>query len=197
MTINNTELIFYTKPDGSGAIDVRYSGETIWMTQANMAGLFGVEENTITYHLKEIYKSGELDIDSTTRKIRGVRKEGDREVSRELNYYGLDAIISVGYRVNSIEATTFRKWATTILGEYIQKGNVIDMERYKQGNHFDEEYFEELLEKIREIRLSERRLYLKITDIFSLSSDYDKTNELTKEFFAFIQNKLHLSLIHI
>ena len=159
-----------------------------------MAELFGVESHTINYHLKEIYQSGELQDVSTTRKIRVVGREGQREVSRELDFYNLDAIIAVGYRVNSYQATQFRIWATNTLKEFIVKGFVMDDERLKQGSRFGKDYFEELLERIREIRASERRFYQKITDIYALSIDYDKHSPVTKDFFATVQNKLHWAI---
>lgn len=188
-------LAFYTKDNGDVEIEVYMADENMWMSQQIMAELFGVEENTITYHIKEIYKSGELDEnDSTTRKIRVVRNEGSRTVKRDIQFYNLDVAISVGYRVNSIKATQFRKFATRILHEYIQKGYVLNDIRFKQGNKFDDAYFEEMLERIRDIRLSERRIYLKITDIFALSSDYDKNSLIAKTFFAFIQNQLHFAI---
>ena len=188
-------LAFYTKDNGDVEIEVYMADENMWMSQQIMADLFGVEENTINYHIKEIYKSGELDEnDSTTRKIRVVRTEGSRTVKRDIQFYNLDVAISVGYRVNSIKATQFRKFATRILHEYIQKGYVLNDIRFKQGNKFDDAYFEEMLERIRDIRLSERRIYLKITDIFALASDYDKNSLIAKTFFAFIQNQLHFAI---
>ena len=180
-------LAFYTKDNGDVEIEVYMADENMWMSQQIMAELFGVEENTINYHIKEIYKSGELDEnESTTRKIRVVRNEGFRTVKRDIQFYG--------YRVNSIKATQFRKFATRILHEYIQKGYVLNDVRFKQGNKFDDAYFEEMLERIKDIRLSERRIYLKITDIFALASDYDKNSLLAKTFFAFIQNQLHFAV---
>jgi len=169
--------------------------ETLWMTQKSMGELFGVESHTVTYHLKEIFGSGELDAEATTRKIRVVRQEGQREVGRNLDFYSLDAIISVGYRVNSYEATQFRIWATRTLKDYIVKGFVLDDTRLKQGSRaFGKDYFDELLERIREIRASERRFYQKITDIYALAVDYDKSAPLTKDFFATVQNKLHWAI---
>lgn len=187
-------ITFYSNQDGAIDIDVYFAAENMWMTQATIAGLFGVKENTITYHIGEIYKSGELESNATTRKIRVVRKEGSRDVNRELDFYSLDMVISIGYRVNSIKATQFRKFATRILYEYIQKGFVINDVRFKQAYKFDEQYYKEMLERIRDIRLSERRLYLQLTDLFALAADYDKTSELTKQFFAFVQNKLHWAI---
>jgi len=195
LTNQSQHFIFYSSPNGNVTVDVVLQDETVWLTQKAMGQLFGVESHTITYHLKEIYKSGELDEKATTRKIRVVQNEGKRQVTRLLEFYNLDAIISVGYRVNSYHATQFRIWATKTLKEYIIKGFVLDDERLKQGNRvFGKDYFDELLERIREIRASERRFYQKITDIYALSADYDKNAPITKEFFATVQNKLHWAI---
>jgi len=165
------------------------------MTQKAIGKLFGKSKATISEHLKKIYEEGELELDSTVRKFRTVQTEGARQVERDLEFYNLDAIISVGYRVNSYQATQFRIWATKTLKEFIIKGFVLDDERLKQGNRvFGKDYFDELLERIREIRASERRFYQKITDIYALSADYDKNAPLTREFFATIQNKLHWAI---
>jgi hypothetical protein len=180
-----SDFILYTGNDGKVNIDVFVQDENVWLTQKAMGLLFGVESHTITYHLKEIFKSGELDEKATTRKIRVVQNEGERQVTRKLDFYNLDAIISAGYRVNSYQATQFRIWATRTLKEYIIKGFVLDDERLKQGNRvFGKDYFEELLERIREIRASERRFYQKITDIYALSADYDKNAPVTKDFLS-------------
>lgn len=190
-----SDFILYTGNDGKVNIDVFVQDENVWLTQKAMGLLFGVESHTITYHLKEIFKSGELDEKATTRKIRVVQNEGERQVTRKLDFYNLDAIISAGYRVNSYQATQFRIWATRTLKEYIIKGFVLNDERLKQGNRvFGKDYFEELLERIREIRASERRFYQKITDIYALSADYDKNAPVTKDFFATVQNKLHWAI---
>jgi len=190
-----SNFLLYTTTDGKVKVDVFVQEDTVWLTQKAMGMLFGVESHTINYHLKEIFKSGELQEDSTTRKIRAVQTEGKRQISRELDFYSLDAIISVGYRVNSYQATQFRIWATRTLKEYMIKGFVLDDERLKQGGQvFGKDYFDELLERIREIRASERRFYQKITDIYALSADYDKDSPLTKEFFATVQNKLHWAI---
>lgn len=174
----NTDIIFYSSPNGNIRVEVLYENETFWLTQKRMAELFGVEVNTINYHLKEIFKSGELQEDRTIRKIRIVQQEGGRKVQREVDFYDLDAIIAVGYRVNSFQATQFRIWATAVLREFIIKGFVLDDERLKQGSRFGKDYFDELLERIREIRASERRFYLKITDIYEQCSiDYNKDVE--------------------
>ena len=187
-------LAFYTNEKGETEVEVYFVDDNMWLSQQVMSELFDVEEHTITYHIKEIYKNGELEEFPTTRKIRVVRTEGSRQVSREIQFYNLDMVISVGYRVNSYKATQFRKFATRILHEYIQKGFVINDNRFKNGSKFDESYFREMLERIREIRLSERRIYLKIADIFALASDYDKNSEIARHFFAFIQNQLHFAI---
>jgi len=188
------DMIFYASPDGDVRVEVLYQEETFWMPQKRMAELFGVESNTITYHLKEIYQSGELHHVSTTRKFRVVQMEGKRQVNREVDFYSLDAIIAVGYRVNSRQATQFRIWATSTLKEFIIKGFVLDDERLKHGRTYGKDYFNELLERIREIRASERRFYQKITDIYALSIDYDSNASVTREFFATVQNKLHWAI---
>lgn len=188
-------LIFETQAK-EDSVEVRYEDNTLWLTQKMMARLFSVESNTITYHLKDLFKTKEITEDSTTRKFRVVQKEGGREVSRDILHYNLEAIISVGYRVNSIRATQFRRWATQILQQYAIKGYVLDKKRMENGTFLGEDYFEDLLEEIREIRLSERRFYQKITDIYSTSMDYDKDAPITKEFFAKIQNKLHFAVSH-
>lgn len=194
-TPRENEVIFYTTPDGTVHIEVLLQDETFWLTQRKMSDLFAVESHTITYHLKEIYKTAELQEDRTARKIRVVQKEGKRDVNRELDFYSLDAVIAVGYRVNSYQATQFRIWATNKLHEFIVKGFVLDDERLKQGRRFGRDYFDELLERIREIRASERRFYLKITDIYEQCSiDYNKDAEVTKTFFKTVQNKLHWAI---
>lgn len=191
----HNDIIFYSTPTGDVKIEVIFNDETFWLTQKRMAELFGVESHTITYHLKEIYKTGELDESATTRKIRVVQKEGNRDVSRDIEFYNLDAIIAVGYRVNSYQATQFRIWSTKTLREFIIKGFVLDDERLKQGKRFGKDYFDELLDRIREIRASERRFYLKITDIYEQCSiDYNKDAEITQKFFKTVQNKLHFAI---
>jgi hypothetical protein len=186
------EILFYATPSGPTRLEVLFEDESFWLTQKRMAELFEVGVPTINHHLKEIFASGELAADRTIRKIRTVQTEGTRQVSREVEYYNLDAIIAVGYRVNSRQATQFRQWSTSILREFITKGFVLDDERLKQGRNFGQDYFDELLERIREIRASERRFYLKITDIYQQCSvDYDKNSEYTQTFFKTVQNKLH------
>lgn len=186
------EIILYTSPDGATKVEVHFEDETFWLTQRRIAELFGVEVQTVNYHLKEVFESGELELGATLRKIRRVQIEGGREVERDLDHYSLDAIIAVGYRVNSKQATQFRIWATNTLKEYVIKGFVLDDERLKLNKRFGKDYFDELIERIREIRASERRFYLKITDLYEQASiDYDPKAEITKTFFATVQNKLH------
>lgn len=186
-----SNIILYTTETGNVSIQVRYEDGTFWLTQKRMAELFGVEVQTINYHLKEIFKSGELQEVSVIRKIRITANDGK---NYQTNFYHLDAIIAVGYRVNSYQATQFRIWATNTLREFIIKGFIIDDERLKQGESFGKDYFDELLERIREIRASERRFYQKITDIYALATDYDKNSPITKNFFASVQNKLHWAI---
>ena len=188
-------LIFETQAK-EDSIEVRYEDNTLWLTQKMMAQLFFVFSNTINYHLQDLFRSKEITEDSTTRKFRVVQTEGNRQVTREILHYNLEAIISVGYRVNSIKATQFRRWATMILQQYAIKGYVLDKKRMENGSFLGEDYFEELLEEIREIRLSERRFYQKITDIYSTAMDYDKDSPITKEFFSKVQNKLHFAVSH-
>lgn len=191
-----TNFILFTSPDGEVKLEVFLQNETIWLTQKMMAELFEVEIPTINYHLAEIYKSAELSEERTIRKFRIVQNEGNRAVEREVSFYNLDAIISVGYRVNSSRATQFRIWATQVLREYIVKGFAMDDARLKQGEQtFGKDYFEELLERVRSIRTSERRIYLKITDIFAeCSVDYDPNSKSTTDFFATVQNKFHFAI---
>jgi hypothetical protein len=186
------ELILYRTADGAVRVEVLYESETFWLDQRRMAELFGVDVRTVSEHLRTVYDSGELPEEATLRKIRMVRTEGNREVAREIAAYNLDAIISVGYRVNSAQATQFRIWATQTLREFIVKGFVLDDERLKLNKRFGKDYFDELLERIREIRASERRFYLKITDIYEQCSiDYNQHAETTQTFFKTVQNKLH------
>ena len=189
------EIILYTTPNGVAKVEVYFQDESFWLSQRRMAELFDVEVNTINYHLKEIYQSGELQEGATIRKFRIVQNEGGRTVTREVDYYHLDAIFAVGYRVNSIRATQFRIWATQTLREFIIKGFVLDDERLKLNKRFGLDYFEELLERIREIRASERRFYLKITDIYEQCSiDYSPKAEITQTIFKTVQNKLHWAI---
>lgn len=191
---STAEFIVFTNQNKTSTIEARYEDETIWLSQKLMAELFDVEVNTINYHLKEIYKSSEIEQKGTIRKFRIVQQEGKRQVNREVDFFNLDAIISVGYRVNSVRATQFRQWATQVLKEYAIKGFVLDRKRMENGAFLDEDYFEHLLEEIREIRLSERRFYQKITDIYAMSIDYNKDAPTTKTFFSKVQNKLHYAI---
>jgi hypothetical protein len=195
-TPNNNNFILYIALDGSVKIEAYIQDETIWLTQQKIADVFGVTKSTISEHLTNVFDSGELDKEATVRKIRTVQKEGQREVTRNLEYYNLDAIISVGYRVNSSKATQFRIWATNTLKQYIIKGFAMDDERLKQGaTTFGKDYFKELLDRVRSIRASERRIYQQITDIFAeCSIDYDPKSEVTKNFYATVQNKFHFAI---
>ena len=189
------QFLLYTAPDGVVKVDVFLKDETVWLTQKALAELFGVQVPGINKHLKNIFNSGELNRKATVSKMEIVRAEGGREVARDVEFYNLDAIIAVGYRVNSYQATQFRIWATKTLREFMIKGFVLDDERLKQGKQvFGKDYFDELLERIREIRASERRFYQKITDIYALSVDYSSDAPTTKEFFASVQNKLHWAI---
>ncbi|SFD08366.1 Uncharacterized conserved protein [Chitinophaga sp. CF118] len=194
-TFEYNDIIFYNTPAGDIRIEVIFNDETFWLTQKRMAELFGVEVPAISKHLNNIYETGELDRDSTISILETVQQEGARRIKRKLEFYNLDAIIAVGYRVNSMQATQFRIWATKNLREFIVKGFVLDDERLKQGKRFGKDYFDELLERIREIRASERRFYLKITDIYEQCSiDYNKDSEITQTFFKTVQNKFHWAI---
>ena len=185
-------IVLYQNETGSKIIEVLYDSEDFWLTQKTMSELFSVKVNTINYHLKEIFNSGELKENSVIRKIRITANDGKKY---NTSFYSLDAIIAVGYRVNSFEATQFRKWATNTLKEYIKKGFVVNTELLKNGPKFGKDYFDELLLKIKEIRASERRFYQKITDIYKeCSYDYDKNSETTIEFYKNVQNKLHFAI---
>jgi hypothetical protein len=189
------EVTLYRSENGIVQVQCLLQDETLWLTQKAIADLFGVEKPAISKHLANIYDSRELYRAATVSSLETVQTEGDRHVKRKLEYYNLDAIIAVGYRVNSYQATQFRIWATKTLKEFMIKGFVLDDERLKQGKTlFGRDYFEELLERIREIRASERRFYQKITDIYALSVDYDRDAPVTREFFATVQNKLHWAI---
>jgi len=193
---NINQFILYTGDDGDVKLQIFLEDETLWLSQKLIGDLFQVESHTVNYHIKEIYKSAELEELATTRKFRVVQKEGNRDVAREVIFYNLDVIIAVGYRVNSKRATQFRIWATKVLKEYMIKGFVLDDERLKQGEKvFNKDYFKELLERVRSIRASERRIYQQITDIFAeCSIDYDPDSEVTREFYATVQNKFHYAI---
>jgi len=191
---STAEFLIFTAQDGVGSIEARYKDETVWLTQKLMAELFDVDVRTISEHLGNIFSSGELERQATIRRFRIVRTEGARKVGRDIDHYNLDAIISVGYRVNSVRATQFRQWATQVLRDFAIRGYVIDRERMENGQFLGRDYFERLLEEIREIRLSERRFYQKVTDIYATSVDYNRDAPTTKRFFAMVQNKLHYAI---
>ena len=189
------EVLLYSDESGKEYISVVFKDETFWLTQKAMAELFGVNVPAVSKHLQNIYEEGELERSSTVSKMETVQQEGERQVKRTVDHYNLDAIIAVGYRVNSKKATRFRQWATRTLKEYSQKGFVLNDDLMKNGRPFGKDYFDELLERIREIRASERRAYQKIADVFEQCSyDYDKNSETTKAFYAFVQNKLHYAV---
>ena len=196
--LQKTEFLLFQSQDGAdeARIQVAVKDETIWLTQKGMAELFGCSSDNISLHLKNIYESGELSFSATAEEISVVRQEGSRNVSRKVMFYNLDAIISVGYRVNSRRATQFRIWATGVLKEYMRKGFVLDDERLKQGQTaFGKDYFRELLERVRSIRASERRIWQQITDIFAeCAIDYDKDSSEASDFYAMVQNKFHYAI---
>jgi len=190
--MENNQLIFYSTPQGSVKVEVVFENETFWLSQKRMAELFGVDVRTVNEHLKNIFTNGELQEDSVIRNFRITAADGK---NYDTKFYMLDVILAVGYRVNSSEAILFRVWATKTLKEFITKGFVLDDDRLKQGKKFGKDYFDELLERIREIRASERRFYQKITDLYALCVDYDKDSTTTRDFFASVQNKLHWAII--
>ena len=193
--MNESNILLYETDEGKINVDVILKDETIWLTQKSMSELFECSTDNIGLHLKNIFEEDELDKNLTTEKISVVRKEGNRNVKRELEFYNLDAIIAVGYRVNSKKATKFRIWATKILKDYMIKGFVIDVEKMKNGPKFGKDYYDELLQTIKEIRLSERRQYQKITDVFEATSiDYNKDSKEAYTFFKIVQNKLHYAI---
>nr|WP_202711075.1 virulence RhuM family protein [Sporosalibacterium faouarense] len=193
--LNQNKIILYQTDEGKVNVDVYFWEENFWLTQKAISELFNVDVSTINEHLKNIYKTEELEEEQTIGKFPIVRLEGKRKVKRELKFYNLDAVIAVGYRVNSKKATKFRIWATNTLKEYIIKGFVINDDMMKNGKPFGKDYFDELLERIREIRASERRAYQKIADVFEqCSSDYDSKSNETKKFYAFVQNKMHYAI---
>jgi hypothetical protein len=191
---STAEFLIFTSQAGENGVEVRVEDETVWLTQKLIAALFEVDVRTVSEHLQNIFASGELKEETTIRNFRTVQKEGAREVSRNIAFYNLDAIISIGYRVNSLRATQFRQWATGILRDFALRGYVLDKERLKNGAFFSKEYFDNLLAEIREIRASERRFYQKITDIYATAMDYQADAEITQTFFAAVQNKLHFAI---
>ena len=189
------EYLTYIASSGEIGIEIRYEDENIWLTQKMLASLYDIEVNTINYHIKKIYDDNELLEESTIRKFRIVQKEGNRNVEREVNHYNLQMIIAIGFKADNEKAVQFRKWANTIVKEFTIKGYTMDDERLKNsGSILTQNYFDQLLERIREIRLSERRFYQKITDIYSTSIDYDKNSKKTLEFFKIVQNKIHYAI---
>lgn len=190
-----TDFLLYTAPNSEVKVEVLLNDETLWLTQKRMAELFGVGVPAVSKHLDNIYSDGELEQIATISILETVQKEGSRNVTRNIEYYNLDAVISVGYRVNSAQATQFRIWATNLIKEYIIKGFAMDDERLKNGRYFGKDYFKELLERIRSIRASERRIYQQITDIFAeCSIDYDPKSETTRQFYAHVQDKFHFAI---
>ena len=189
-----SEFLFYTSEDGRTRIQVRLEDKTVWMQQRLIAELYQKDVRTINEHVQNIYEERELDPAATIRKFRIVQREGSRDVERLVDHYNLDMILAVGYRVRSHRGTQFRQWATQLLREYIVKGFAMDDERLKQGRTLGEDYFDELLDRIRDIRSSERRFYQKITDIYATSIDYDANHPMTQNFFAAVQNKMHWAI---
>lgn len=191
---HTADFLIFTKENGGNGIEVRIEDETIWLTQKLMAQLFDCTPENVLQHLKKIFDDEELMEEATTKDFLVVREEGSRTVTRKVKHYNLDAIIAVGYRVNSKRATAFRQWATRVLRDFVIRGYLLDSERLKNGKLFDQSYFDQLLEEIREIRASERQAYQKVTDLFATASDYDVDSNVARRFFATIQNKLHYAV---
>lgn len=191
---STAEFLIFTAQGGEASIEARYEDETVWLSQRLMAELFGVDVRTVSEHLRNVFASGELEERRTIRSFRIVQREGNRDVTRSIDHYNLDAIISVGYRVNSVRATQFRQWATAVLRDFAMRGYVLDRKRLENGSFLGQDYFERLLDEIREIRLSERRFYQKVTDIYATSVDYNPAAPITRDFFATVQNKLHYAV---
>lgn len=188
------DILLFNTTNQNVNVSVYFQSGTFWLTQKSMAELFGVRVPAISKHLKNIFDTGELVEKATVSKMETVQNEGGRSVARNVDFYRLEAVLAIGYRVNSVQATEFRKWATQTLNEFIIKGFVLDDERLRQGKNFGQDYFDELLERIREIRTSERRFYQKITDLYALSTDYEKDSIQARNFFAMVQNKLHWAI---
>ena len=193
---SSAEFLIFEQQKKEKGIEVRFEEGDLWLTQKAIGELFDTTRNNITMHLQDIYNNNEIEENSTSKEFLLVQKEGNRDVKRNVKYYNLDAVISVGYRVNSDRAIQFRRWATNILKEFSKKGYILDKKRMENGTFFDEDYYEELLAEIREIRLSERRFYQKITDIYATSIDYDKSSPITVKFFKKVQNKMHYAVTH-
>jgi len=192
--IPDNQITFYQSSDGKVNIEVMFAEENIWLNQKRIAELFDTTPQNVTMHLQKIYKIGEIDKNSTCKHFLQVQQEGEREVKRKTSFYSLEAIISVGYRVNSERGIEFRQWATDILKNYIHKGYALDSDRFKYGSRFSTRYFDDLYEEIREIRTSERMVYQKITDIYATAIDYSPKAYESKKFFATVQNKLHFAI---
>ena len=193
---SSAEFLIFERQTHDKGVQVRFEDGDLWLTQKSIGELFDTTRNNITMHINEIYNTNELDENSTSKKFLLVQKEGNREVKRNIQYYNLDMVISIGYRVNSDRAVQFRRWATHILKEFSKKGYIIDKKRMANGAFFDEDYYDSLLAEIREIRLSERRFYQKITDIYATSVDYDRKSPTTIKFFKKVQNKMHYAVSH-
>ena len=191
---NETDILIYQTEDGNTKIDVRLENETVWMTQKAIAELYQTSSQNITLHIKNIYEEDELKEESTCKNYLQVQNEGSREVKRNAKHYNLEVILAIGYRVRSHRGTQFRRWATARLNEYLVKGFTMDDERLKDMRNLGQDYFDELLERIRDIRSSEKKFYQKITDIYATSIDYDPKAEITQSFFAVVQNKLHFAI---
>ena len=191
---STAEFLMFQLDNKEQGIEVYYKDETLWKTQKAMSMLFDCSTDNIGLHLKNIYAEGELSKEATTEEFSVVQKEGDRSVTRKVLFYNLDAVISTGYRVSSTRATQFRQWSTTVLRQFAIRGYVVDKKRMENGTFLNEDYFEHLLAEIREIRLSERRFYQKITDIYATAFDYNKDAKTTKDFFAKVQNKMHFAV---
>lgn len=193
---SSAEFLIFEQQKKEKGIEVRFEDGNLWLTQKALGELYDTSKQDISYHIKNIYNDLELNQDSTVKEFLTVQKEGNREVKRKTTYYNLDAVISVGYRVNTDRAIQFRRWATNVLKEFSKKGYIIDKKRMENGTFFDEDYYEELLAEIREIRLSERRFYQKITDIYATSIDYDRKSPTTIKFFKKVQNKMNYAVTH-
>ena len=193
---SSAEFLIFEQQKKENGIEVRFEDGDLWLTQKALGELYNTSKQDISYHIKNIYNDLELNQDSTVKEFLTVQKEGNREVKRKTTYYNLDAVISVGYRVSTDRAIQFRRWATNVLKEFSKKGYIIDKKRMENGTFFDEDYYEELLAEIREIRLSERRFYQKITDIYATSIDYDRKSPTTIKFFKKVQNKMHYAVTH-
>jgi hypothetical protein len=192
--IPDNQIAFYRSPDGAVNIEVMFAEENIWLNQKRIAELFDTTPQNITIHLRKLYKTGEIDKNATCKHFLQVQQEGEREVKRKTSFYSLEAIIAIGYRVNSERGTEFRQWATGILKNYIHKGYALDRNRFKYGSRFSTRYFDDLYEEIREIRTSERMVYQKITDIYATAIDYSPKAYESKQFFSTVQNKLHFAI---